>query len=343
VTPLAGGYAIEVEGLHKRFKRPKTWRRILEAAPRKVALDGIDLRVRKGEIFGLLGPNGAGKTTLIKILCGLVLPDRGRVFVNGLDVGRNSLQVRRTVGVVYGDERSFFMRLSVRENLRFYSRLYRIPPRVADRRIAEVLDVVGLEDAGDLRMHYLSSGMKQRAAIARGLIHDPEVLFMDEPTRSLDPLGAEDLHMLIRERVAAQGRTVLLATHLMNEAEALCDRITLIDRGRTVHTGTVADFRDLIRQEVVYRLVIIGGRPGWQRGLHALPGVLKALIDGNDESAHQIELSLDRTTSALPVAIRYLVEHDADILSCTREEMRLEDVFRAVVRQRRAVLVGALS
>jgi ABC-2 type transport system ATP-binding protein len=343
LSALTGAYAIEVEGLHKRFKRPRTWRRMLQPAPRKVALDGIDLHVRRGEIFGLLGPNGAGKTTLIKILCGLVLPDRGRVFVNGLDVGRNSLKVRQAVGVVYGDERSFFMRLSVRENLRFYSRLYRIPPRVADRRIDEVLDVVGLGDAADLRMHYLSSGMKQRAAIARGLIHDPEVLFMDEPTRSLDPLGAEDLHILIRERVAAEGRTVLLATHLMNEAEALCNRITLIDRGRTVHTGTVADFRDLIRQEVVYRLIIIGGRPGWQRGLPLLPGVLKAGIEGDHESAHQIELALDRRAEALPTAIRYLVEHDADILSCTREEMRLEEVFRAVVRQRRAVLVEALQ
>jgi ABC-2 type transport system ATP-binding protein len=341
VKRQATPYAVEVEGLTKRFKRPRQWRNMLRKPPIKIALAGIDLQVRRGEIFGLLGPNGAGKTTLIKILCGLVLPDKGRALVNGIDVGRNSLEVRHAVGVVYGDERSFFMRLSVRENLRFYSRLYRMPPRVADRRISELLSLVDLADAADLRMHYLSSGMKQRAAIARGLIHDPDVLFMDEPTRSLDPLGAEDLHILIRERVAAGGRTVLLATHLMNEAEALCNRITLIDRGRTVHTGTVEDFRGLIRQEVVYRLVFTGGRPGWERGLHALPGVVKAtVIDGEDRS-HSIELILDRRTTALPTAIRYLVEQSGDILSCTREDLTLEEIFRAVVRQRRAVLVEA--
>jgi len=337
----SSAYAVEVEGLTKRFKRPRTWSHMLRNPPLKVALSGIDLQVHRGEIFGLLGPNGAGKTTLIKILCGLVLPDRGRALVNGIDVGRNSLDVRRSVGVVYGDERSFFMRLSVRENLRFYSRLYRMQPRVAARRIDELLGLVDLEDAADLRMHYLSSGMKQRAAIARGLIHDPEVLFMDEPTRSLDPLGAEDLHVLIRDRVAAGGRTVMLATHLMNEAEALCNRITLIDRGHTVHTGTVEDFRALIRQEVVYRLVFTGGRPGWERGLHALPGVVKATIDSEEDAAHSIELVLDRRTTALPTAIRYLVEQSGDILSCNREEMRLEEIFRAVVRQRRATLVEA--
>ena len=334
-------YAVEVEGLQKSFKRPRTWRNPLRKTAKKVALDGIDLQVRRGEIFGLLGPNGAGKTTLIKILCGLVLPDRGRALVNGIDVRRNSLAVRRAVGVVYGDERSFFMRLSVRENLRFYTRLYRIPPRVADRRISELMGLVDLADAADLRMHYLSSGMKQRAAIARGLIHDPEVLFMDEPTRSLDPLAAEDLHVLIRERVADEGRTVLLATHLMNEAESLCNRITLIDHGRTLHTGTVEDFRNLIRQEVVYRLVFRGGRPGWQRGLHALPDVLRATVDEAGDGTHSIELALDRRASSLPTAIRYLVEQSGDILSCTREGLTLEEIFRAVVRQRRAVLMEA--
>jgi ABC-2 type transport system ATP-binding protein len=206
-----------------------------------------------------------------------------------------------------------------------------------------LLSLVDLNDVADIRMHYLSSGMKQRAAIARGLIHDPEVLFMDEPTRSLDPLAAEDLHVLIRERVAAEGRTVLLATHLMHEAQALCHRLTLIDHGSTVQSGTVADFRALIRQEVVYRLMVTGGRPGWERGLHAIPGVMKAAVENHGEMVHEILLTLDHRASGLPNVIRYLVDQAGDVESCTKEEMTLEEVFRTVVRQRRALLVEATS
>jgi len=334
-------WAVEVKGLRKSFTRPRPWRHLMRTPEKKHALVGIDLSVRRGEIFGLLGPNGAGKTTLIKILCGLVLPDKGSALINGLDVIRHSLEARRAVGVVYGDERSFFMRLSVRENLRFYSRLYRIEPGVARRRIDEVLELVDLLEVADLRMHYLSSGMKQRAAIARGLIHDPEILFMDEPTRSLDPLAAEDLHVLISQRVAAEGRTVLLATHLMHEAQALCHRLTLIDRGATVQSGTVEDFRSLIQQEVNYRLVFAGGRNGWERGLHAIPGVAKASVENRGDDVHEIHLALDHMTMALPNVIRYLVDQSGDIQSCTKEEMTLEEVFRKVVRQRRAHLLEA--
>jgi ABC-2 type transport system ATP-binding protein len=336
-------WAVEVKGLRKSFTRPRPWRHLLREPEKKVALVGIDLNVRHGEIFGLLGPNGAGKTTLIKILCGLVLPDKGTALINGLDVIRHSLEARRAVGVVYGDERSFFMRLSVRENLRFYSRLYRIEPAKARRRIDEVLALVDLLDVADLRMHYLSSGMKQRAAIARGLIHDPEILFMDEPTRSLDPLAAEDLHALIRERVAVEGRTVLLATHLMHEAQALCHRLTLIDRGATVHSGTVEDLRALIQHEAAYRLVFAGGRPGWKRGLNAIPGVMKVAVEDRGEAVHEILLALDDRAMALPNVIRYLVDQSGDIQSCTKEEMTLEEVFRKVVRQRRAHLLEATS
>jgi len=322
---------IEVRGLQKSFRRPKGWKEMLKPTNRKVVLADVDLVVRRGEIFGLLGPNGAGKTTLVKILCGLVAPDSGQALVAGRDVASQGLDVRRRIGVVYADERSFYWRLSVRENLRFYARLYKLKSGATEARIDELLRMFDLTEAADVRMHAFSSGMKQRAAIARGLLHDPEIVFMDEPSRSLDPVGTEDLHRVIRERVADGRRTVMIATHLMHEAEALCHRLTLINHGKTVLTGTVEEFRSWVDSEIVYRLVVGGGdvRP---EGLAAIPGMLGVSFDSARPGAISLELRMSRSATALPTAIRYLVEHSSDIRSCAKEEIGLDEVFRMVVR-----------
>ena len=185
-------FVIETQRLMKRFPRQRGWRNLLSPVYR-TALDGVDLQVRRGEVFGLLGPNGAGKTTIMKILATLVLPNGGRAFVDGLDVVKHGTEVRRRIGFVYGDERTFFWRLSVRENLLFYSALYRMPGDRARRRIDELLEIVGLTEAADVRMHYFSTGMKQRAAIARGVLTDPDIVFMDDPTRSLDPVATFEM------------------------------------------------------------------------------------------------------------------------------------------------------
>jgi len=304
---------------------------MLKPTRRKLVLSDVDLVVRRGEIFGLLGPNGAGKTTLVKILCGLVAPDSGTARVTGRDVARQSLDVRRRIGVVYADERSFYWRLSVRENLRFYARLYRLPSSSAEARINELLKMFDLQEAADVRMHAFSSGMKQRAAIARGLLHDPEIVFMDEPSRSLDPVGTEDLHRVIRDRVADGHRTVIIATHLMHEAEALCHRLTLINHGKTVLTGTVEEFRSWVDSEIVYRLVV-GECDVRAEGLAAIPGMLGVSVDPAGPGAISLELRMSRSVTALPTAIRYLVEHAAEIRSCTKEEVGLDEIFRMVVR-----------
>jgi len=303
---------------------------MIQGGRKKAVLEGINLEVRPGEIFGVLGPNGAGKTTLMKILSGLLLPDQGRVTVGGHDAVQQSARVRRSVGLVYGDERSFYWRLSVLDNLRFYAALYGLRRDDARARIQQLARLLGLADFLHTRMYALSSGLKQRAAVARGLINDPPIIFMDEPTRGLDPVAAADLRALIRERVQ-EGRTVLLATNQMDEAEELCARLALINNGRTVLTGSVLDFRERLGQELLYRLVVSGVGSGWQGGLSAFPGVRSVSIEPVNGRLNQVELVIDRHGTALAMVIRHLVERGLEIRSCTREEPGLDQIFRKLV------------
>ncbi|HTJ72554.1 MAG TPA: ABC transporter ATP-binding protein [Actinospica sp.] len=206
------------------------------ATPRR-AVDHLSLDVRRGELFGLLGPNGAGKTTTVKILMTVLLPTSGSVRVCGRDVVAQRREVSRRVGVVLGGERGLYDRLSARDNLRFFADLYGLSGADRRRRVPELLELVGLtERAGD-RVEQFSRGMKQRLHIARGLLHDPPVVIMDEPSNGLDPVAARDLRDLVRT-LTASGRAVLLTTHYMQEAEALCDRIAVVDHGRKIFEGT---------------------------------------------------------------------------------------------------------
>jgi ABC-2 type transport system ATP-binding protein len=326
--------AVEVHDVHKSFRRVKGLKELLGHSQFDVALGGVDLTVPEGEIFGLLGPNGAGKTTLIKILCGLIIADSGQVSIAGRDITDKDADTRRVIGVVYGDERSFHWRLSVRDNLRFFARLYRMDRTLAEKRITELIDLVGLAHAADRRMLGFSSGMKQRASIARGMLHDPHVILMDEPTRMLDPVGAHDLQALIRERIADEGRTVLLATNLMAEAETMCDRLMLIDHGTAVMTGTVEEFRAAYSPETVYRFVVEGRLSKVDHRLASVPGVMDARVDQLRVDAAEVVVTFDGPRAALPAVIRILVDDDVQIVSCVKEEASLDQVFRTVVGAR---------
>ena len=197
------------------------------------ALDGLDLRVEPGRVFCLLGPNGAGKTTLIKILATLVLPDGGRALAGGHDVAREPGLAKRAVGYAVGEERSFYWRLTGRQNLEFFAALYGLRGVEGDRRIAEVLGLAGLGDAAGLRFNTYSTGMKQMLAFARALLADASILLVDEPTRSLDPLAADRIRAFLRGELAGrQGKTVLWATHDLGEAADYADDIAVISRGR---------------------------------------------------------------------------------------------------------------
>jgi ABC-2 type transport system ATP-binding protein len=329
--------AVEARGVRKAFRRVNGLRDTFRRAESDIALAGVDLSVSEGEVFGLLGPNGAGKTTFIKILCGLVIADEGKVRIAGHDISEGPA-ARRAIGVVYGDERSFHWRLSVRENLRFFARLYRIPPRRANARIEELISLVGLQHAADRRMLGFSSGMKQRASVARGLLHDPAVVLMDEPTRMLDPIGAFELHSLIKNRIAAQGRTVLIATNLMAEAEVLCDRLMLIDRGREMFTGTVDEFRSAFRHETVYRFQVEGPVSIVLDKLPGVTGVHGARLEGAGAGAAELVVTFDGQVSALPMIIRLMVDSDLEIMSCAKEEVSLDEVFRAAVNEQQEAI-----
>lgn len=325
---MTGAAAVETIGLVKRFPRHPGWRSLFRPDEgEKVALAGIDLAIAPGEIFGLLGPNGAGKTTLIKILSTLVLPTAGTVRVAGLDVVAHSLAVRRRIGVIYGDERTFFWRLSATENLRFYATLSGVPGRQIEQRITDLLGLVGLAAAADMRMHHFSSGMKQRLSIARGLLNDPDILFMDEPTHNLDPVAAQELRALVRERVADGRRTVLLTTNIMAEAEELCHRVAFLNHGCVQLTGSIDELRQLLQAEECHLLIVSQVPPLALELLWQISDLHSVETTPTEDGRLQLAVRVRRGSDAIPLVIRRLAEAGGYIWSSNQQELSLEQMF----------------
>lgn len=226
---------IEVKDLRREYvTRHGFWRREKRVVK---AVDGISFTVRRSEIFGLLGQNGAGKTTTIKMLTTLLAPTDGVCRVLGFDTFGEEKRIRARINFIFGGEMGVYRRLSARDNLRYFSNLYLIPQKEQGERIRKILELVDLAERADDLAETYSKGMIQRLQIARGLINDPEILFMDEPTVGLDPVGARMLRDIIR-RLKDEGKTVLLTTHNLAEAEELCDRLLIINRGKVVASGT---------------------------------------------------------------------------------------------------------
>ncbi len=235
--------------------RRTLWQR-LQGEPdqreRFLAVDAVDLRVENGEIFGVLGPNGAGKTTTMRMLSTLLEPTSGSARVLGIDVAREPRKVRRLLGAVLGGERSLYWKLTARENLQYFAALYHVAPCETARRIQNVLDIVELGDRADDYVEKFSTGMRQRLVLARGLLPNPPLLLLDEPTVGLDPQAARHLRGTVRN-LRAQGRTILLTTHYMEEADQLCDRIAIMDDGQIVALGSPTELKRRIRAEQVVR------------------------------------------------------------------------------------------
>src|SRR5712691_3016000 len=209
------------------------------------AVRGVTFEVAEGELFGLLGPNGAGKTTTIKMLITLLIPTSGSARVLGLDDVKDAREVRKRIGYVFGGERGLYERLSAFDNLRYFAELYAVPAREQKRCIEELFDLVGLTGREKERVEGYSRGMRQRLHIARGLLHDPPVVFLDEPTIDVDPVGARELRKTIAA-LTADGKTVLLTTHYMFEADDLCDRIAVINKGTIFAEGTPRDLKAIV-------------------------------------------------------------------------------------------------
>lgn len=228
--------ALHAEGLTRRFT-------VRKGADR-TALDAVDLELSSRGVHGLLGPNGAGKTTLCRIVSTVLTPTSGSLTVLGHDVSRHPDEVRRVVGIVFGGDRGLYGRLTARENLEFWCAMNGVPRRATPGRVEHLLDRLGLADRAGELVETFSRGMKQRLHLARGLVADPPLLLLDEPTAGMDPVSAHDFRALVGE-LRREGRTVLLTTHDMAEAQALCDTVTFIDAGRIVGTGTPETVRAL--------------------------------------------------------------------------------------------------
>jgi ABC-2 type transport system ATP-binding protein len=322
------GYAIEATGLEKRFVKRRSIRQLIAHPFRRPeyvhALNGVDLRVAQGEIFGLLGPNGAGKTTLLKILSCLVLPDRGTALVGG-DATTRENRVKRKIGLIHSDERSFYWRLSARENLRFFARIYDVPGSAIEERIDVLLRRVEMEEAADRPFSEYSSGMKQRISIARALLHDPPILLMDEPTRSLDPASALALRKFVLEELSRrEGKTVLLATHNLPEAEALADRIAILVRGRVRQVGTVPEVRRWGVRERQFRLEL-----GPESDLPS--GPFRVVSDESSAESRRVTVSL-REGASLEDLLRAVLGSGCELRACDRIEPDLEAAFARILR-----------
>jgi len=235
------------------------------------AVRGVSFEIAEGELFGLLGPNGAGKTTTIKMLITLLIPTSGAARVLGHDVVEDARWVRKHIGYVFGGDRGLYERLSALDNLRYFAELYAVEPRGQRARIDELLELVGLKGREKERVEGYSRGMRQRLHIARGLLHDPPVVFLDEPTIGVDPVGARELRATIASLTQA-GKTVLLTTHYMFEADALCDRIAVIANGEIVAQGTPRDLKAGVADGSVVEVELFGVEEDSVERVRALDG-----------------------------------------------------------------------
>jgi ABC-2 type transport system ATP-binding protein len=323
--------AVEARGLTKDFEKGRRtiWQRLRREPDQREtfrAVDGIDLTVAEGEVFGILGPNGAGKTTTMRMLATLLEPTSGTATVLGHDLVSGARDIRRRLGAVLSGERSLYWKLTARENLEYFAALYHVPPRETAARIDEILETVTLTDRADDYVEKFSTGMRQRLVLARALLPAPSLLLLDEPTVGLDPQAARDL----RERVLElrdEGRTVLLTTHYMEEADQLCDRIAIVDHGRIVALDTPDGLKRGLRATEVVRLEV-----------EAPERVDPQLVDrmgraGNVTATERVNGSLHLTVHCesardlVPFVIDAARDAEAEVRNIQVQPVSLEDVF----------------
>src|SRR5437870_5373588 len=291
------------------------------------AVRGVSFAIERGELFGLLGPNGAGKTTTIKMLITLLIPTSGSARVLGLDVVRHAREVRRRIGYVFGGDRGLYERLSALDNLRYFAELYGVPPRDQKRRIAELLDLVGLTGREKERVEGYSRGMRQRLHIARGLLHDPPVVFLDEPTIGVDPVGARDLRATIAA-LTEGGKTVLLTTHYMFEADSLFKRIAVINKCEIVAEGTPRDLKSIVADRTVVEIETFGIAEETIERLRRAPGVTSISV----EEREQAQVLLVQSAKGLELTQSLLAMLDGTTVGrVAAREPTLEDAYVALV------------
>ena len=314
--------SVEVDGLRREFKG--------KGAP-VVALDGVSLKVRQGEVFGVLGPNGAGKTTMIRILSTLLLPTGGRARVMGFDVEHEPEKVRHVINMASGAEKAGYDFISAKRNLWFFSQLYGIPSDAADKKIAELSELLGLTKYLDRKFYALSTGYRQRATIARAFVNDPKVVFLDEPTIGLDVMTARSIREFLLGEARRNGRTIILASHNMAEVDAVCDRVAIIDRGKILAEGTP----DELKRSLGAPALVLEVSPP-QTGFEMLAKVqgVKGFTSQTDEERGLTTVeAVVESDAAARAAEESMTRGGLKVVASWRKQATLEEVFVALVGQ----------
>jgi ABC-2 type transport system ATP-binding protein len=336
--------AIAIRNLSKTYPGPFELRTLLRRPARKQpapALSDVSFDVDEGEIFGLLGPNGAGKTTLTKIVATLVQPTTGVVTVKGFDSVTESAALRRLIGLAAAEERSFYWRLTVEQNLMFFARLYSIPKQKARARIAELLTQLDLEQSRAKRFGELSTGNKQRMALARALLNTPPILLLDEPTRSLDPLAAARMRSFIGSLAAGDPPvTILLTSHNLNEIEELCRRIAIISHGRIRELDTPDRIRALHKARERVRLVLDG--ISLERAVNALAPALADAEVSRDGPRTVVTFFREVGDDRLDRGLRAILANGTRVVACETERATLLEVLETYEREEKVKSNGKL-
>ena len=320
--------AVRTEQLTRTYRLPK--KRQAAGTPAEfTALAGVDLEIPQGELFGLLGPNGAGKTTLIKILTTLLAPTSGKAEIDGLDVVTQARTIRPRINMVSGGESSGYGILNVRENLWMFARIYGVPTSVAYQRIDHMLEVVGLTEKAATRISHLSTGQRQKMNFCRGFITDPKILFLDEPTLGLDVTTARAIRDFLRSWMKEDPtRTLLLTTHYMAEADELCDRVAIIDRGKVLACDTPAKLKKQVQRFPIFELSLAPGSNGWS-DVGKLPGVHQCTTETTPTTV-ELKVSLEEE-SAIGAVVQAIAAAGGRIITLKKTEPTLETVFIELV------------
>ena len=291
------------------------------------AVDGVDLQIERGEIFGLLGPNGAGKSTTIRMLCTLLEPTSGTAHVNGFDIVKQANEVRRSLGTLLAGERSIYWKLTGRENLEYFAALYHIPATVAKQRVEELIERMELKERANELVEKYSTGMRQRVAIAKALLARPPILLLDEPTLGLDPQAARRLRELIAE-LKQEGHTILLTTHYMEEADQLSDRIGIIDQGKIIALDTPEGLKKRIDQKEIIHLEVSGWQDYMGEKLRALSDVQNLVARRQGEAdLWEVNLQASNSRAVLPKLVENISQNGTRLVNMNIVKPSLEDVF----------------
>jgi len=317
--------AVETESLTRVFNPKKK-----KEGKSVKALDSVDLRIERGELFGLLGPNGAGKTTLLKILSTLLLPTSGKAYVAGFDVEKDFQEVRKRINMVSGGEISGYGLLTVRENLWMFTQFYGMKSAVAFKQIDSMLELFGMVDKKNEKVRTLSTGMRQKMNVIRGFVTDPDILFLDEPTLGLDVNASRVIRDYIVEWVEKKpDKTVLLTTHYMAEADQLCDRVAIIDDGKILACDAPDTLKRLVKTSTMLKIdvTLLNNKSV----LDKIPGVEKFTYTDDPASNLTSLKFLLQDESAVSDIVSEIVHSGAKILALRKTEPTLEDVFIKMV------------